>query len=314
MARKHRLTDSNSISDIPTAPNGVPLSINRPAREKLRPWIAHVYGTEVSAPEDALVSCGIFADGPILRILFKGDWHVEARDGPQFYKGERALLFGAHSKRMPVSLRGGFATVGVALAPGALHAFGGGPMEPLVDRILSYDELGWNEAKMLARFDGCTTIPEKMQALEDCCEVLCEETGWVEPDPVSAQFNHLAFENPNIPVADCAERLNVGQRTLERTIKRDFGMSPKQVLRRARALDMAAHLAGVADANEAEELALRYYDQSHLNREFTALLGMTPVQFVRTPRPLLSVALEARQARRLEALDRIEVGARPPWQ
>ena len=33
-------------------------------------------------------------------------------------------------------------------------------------------------------------------------------------------------------------------------------MAPKQVLRRARALDMASHLRGVADADEAEELGL----------------------------------------------------------
>ena len=91
-------------------------------------------------------------------------------------------------------------------------------------------------------------------------------------------------------------------------------MPPKQVLRRARALDMASHLRGVADHDEAEALALRYYDQSHLIREFTALFGMSPRQFVDSPQPLMTLSLETRQARRLETIARIAPGDIKPWQ
>jgi hypothetical protein len=91
-------------------------------------------------------------------------------------------------------------------------------------------------------------------------------------------------------------------------------MPPKQVMRRARALDMASHLRGVADHDEADQLMLRYYDQSHLIREFTELFGMLPSQFVASPLPLLTVSLEARQARRLEVMERIAPGARRPWE
>ena len=103
-------------------------------------------------------------------------------------------------------------------------------------------------------------------------------------------------------------------RKLERIVRRDFGLPPKQVMRRARALDMASHLRGVADMSEADELVLRYYDQSHLIREFMALFGMTPSQFVATPQPILTLALESRQARRLELIERIAPGAARPWQ
>src|SRR3546814_11208346 len=90
-------------------------------------------------------------------------------------------------------------------------------------------------------------------------------------------------------------------------------MPPKQVLRRARALDMASHLRGVADLDEGEEMALRYYDESHLIHEFTALFGMSPRQFVKRPQPILTLALESRQARRLEALNRLAPGQTRPW-
>jgi len=99
---------------------------------------------------------------------------------------------------------------------------------------------------------------------------------------------------------------------LRSSLRRDCGMAPKQVLRRARALDMASHLRGVADDSEAEALALRYYDQSHLIRDFQHFLEQTPMQFVMNPQPIFTLSLEVRQARRLEELGRLGPGARRP--
>jgi AraC-like DNA-binding protein len=73
-------------------------------------------------------------------------------------------------------------------------------------------------------------------------------------------------------------------------------------------------LRGVADQAEAEALQLRYYDQSHLIREFTQLFGMSPRQFVATPQPILTLALESRQAARLEMIERVAPGGLRPWQ
>ncbi|WP_324262117.1 helix-turn-helix domain-containing protein [Altererythrobacter sp. H2] len=293
--------------------DGQLLSINRQPRESLRPWVAHVYGMRVTAPPDQLIACGIFADGPVLRILLDGDWHAETQDGPQFF-GRQALYFTPHTRRRPVSVKGSFATVGLALQPGAAHALRAPSIAGTCDRVLSYGSLGWDEPALMARFGDDASVDSWMDVLEDCMERLIDRAGGRHPDPISANFNRIAFENPNIAVGTCAEQLRVDLRKLERVVKRDFGLSPKKVLRRARALDMAANMLGVADQSEAEDLALRYFDQSHLNRDFTEMFGMTPVQFVRTPQPLMRVTLEARQARRLEALERIEEGARRPWQ
>jgi len=133
-------------------------------------------------------------------------------------------------------------------------------------------------------------------------------------DPVTARFEALAFSDPSANVADFARDIGIDRRKLERLVRRDFGMSPKQVLRRARALDMASHMRGVADIAEADTMALRYYDQSHLIHEFTQLFGMSPRQFVEMPQPILTLALESRQARRLEAIKRLTPGQVRPWQ
>ena len=293
--------------------DGQPLSINRQPRESLRPWVSNVYGIHVTSVSGKLRECGIFADNAVLRVLLEGEWRAETRDGPQSYR-RQALLFGPNTRRMPIGVSGNIATVGLALKPGAVHGLRGPDLPMINDRVLPYRDLGWDEAALMARFSPHDTVDQWMDALEDCMELLVQQINARAPSQLSAGFGWLAFRDPNIAVKDCAEELGVDLRKLERVVKRDFGLTPKRVLRRARALDMAAHLCGVADQAEAEDLALRYFDQSHLNREFTELFGMTPVQFVRTPKPLLTISLEGRQARRLEALERIEEGARRPWQ
>jgi AraC-like DNA-binding protein len=115
-------------------------------------------------------------------------------------------------------------------------------------------------------------------------------------------------------ITQAAREIDVDRRRLERIVVRDFGMPPKQVLKRARALDMASYLRGVADGDEADAMALRYYDESHLIREFIDLFGMSPRQFTAVPQPLLTLNLEVRQARRLEMINRLEPGARRPWE
>ncbi|MEO9669218.1 MAG: hypothetical protein ABJF80_00120, partial [Marinomonas sp.] len=68
-----------------------------------------------------------------------------------------------------------------------------------------------------------------------------------------------------------------------------------------------------ADENEANEMLLRYFDQSHLIKDFTAFFGVTPEKFRARPRPLMMITLEQRQARRLEELERHTPGTAHPW-
>ena len=167
---------------------------------------------------------------------------------------------------------------------------------------------------MMSRLDDGASPEDWLQVLENTIRVHADRVDRKLPDPITSRFEALSFANPSASISEFAKECGIDQRRLERLVRRDFGMPPKQVLRRARALDMASHLRGVADHDEANELALRYYDQSHLIREFIELFGMSPSQFVETPQPILTLALESRQARRLEAMSRIAPGAPRPWE
>jgi len=294
------------------ARDGQPLSNSRAPAPDLAPWVSRLYVSSVALPDTHVLSCGLFCEGSVLRIQFDGDWLAQSADGPVM-RGRDVILFGAQTRRMPITVRGGFTSVGVAFRPGAVRALGGRDEPENADRLndpvqIGIDREGWLD--MLPHDAGPDAWCRRM---EDALRALIARCGAPAPDPISALFEHVSYANPSIPVAQLADDHGIEIRRLERVVRRDFGMTPKQVLRRARALDMASHLRGVADHDEAEALMLRYYDQSHLIRDFTALIGMSPRQFVKQPQPLMTLSLETRQARRLEMLDRLAPGQSPPW-
>ncbi|QYU66267.1 helix-turn-helix domain-containing protein [Leptolyngbya sp. 15MV] len=289
-----------------------PVSISRAAGPKLSPWIARLYATWIRVPGDGSVDCGLLADTASMRVFIKADAWAETRDG-RHHHGRGAFFFGPQSRRMRVNVRGSFATVGIGFRPGASHALRGEGIGPLVDRVVPVEHFGGDSAALVAAFEGCHDPREWLDILEKRMEQVFANWSDLLPDPVTAAFDRAAFADPNRQIADIADELGCTRRRLERIVRRDFGLSPKQVLRRARALDMAAKLRGVVDARESEELALRYYDQSHLTRDFVTFFGMTPAQFANTPQPLMTNTLEIRQARRLEELERLRPGEPYPW-
>lgn len=295
------------------ARSGQQLSYNRAAAADIAPWIAGVYATIVDAPEDYCVRCGLFNDQGMIRIQLAGDWVALTATG-EMRRGKSALFFGPHSRMMPISVTGRFISIGMALRPGTGHAVFGLHGADFVDRVVDLDDMNLPGAEAVRLMEGAESAEAWVQILEELSRRVIEQARAPAPDPITVRFEEMALLDPNKPIAEFAADCDVDLRRLERIVRRDFGMSPKQVLRRARALDMAAQLRGVGDEAEADELALRFYDQSHLIREFTALFGMSPRAFVATAQPIMSLALESRQARRLQALARLGPGDRRPWQ
>ena len=292
---------------------GQPLSYNRAPAADLAPWIGRFYATYIDAPPGHQFDCGIFNDCSMARIQLRGDWVAETADGTQRI-GRAALMFGPQSRVMRVAVEGGFTSIGFSFRPGTGYALHGQHMRTLVDRLVPGEQFGWPVQQAMDALDQCEDGETAVSLLEDIVRRFIQYKGAPEPDALTVQFELIALTNPAQTIAECARACGVDRKKLERVVLRDFGLSPKQVLRRARALDMAAWLRGVADAEEGNDLALRYYDQSHLIREFSDLFGMSPKQFVTRPLPILTLALESRQAHRLETLARLAPGARRPWQ
>ena len=292
--------------------DGVPLSLNRAPATDLDPWIARMM-VAIAPSRDEVVRDGLLCnDAGYVRTAIGADWTAETADG-QVELRDESFLCGQHSKAMPLTLTGGIIVSGFMLRPGAIRALWGVEDGSLIDRIKPISVVGVEDQPLTGLYDPEMTPEEWLKAIEDWLRVAISNGHCRPPEQLSEDFELAAFADPNQSITEFAEAHDIATRTLQRTVKRDFGISPKQVFRRARTLDLAARLAGVADEDEGEDIYLRYFDQSHQIREFTSFLGMTPKQFLRDRQGLLTLSLEVRQARRLELLNRLAPNAIRPW-
>jgi AraC-like DNA-binding protein len=87
--------------------------------------------------------------------------------------------------------------------------------------------------------------------------------------------------NPALPVLRLASEMSISRRHLSRCFRTTFGTSPKQFVRLARfEKTLAAHRDGRAWADIAQVCG--FSDQSHLIRDFKAIIGQSPEDFLRT--------------------------------
>lgn len=294
---------------------GDPLSLSRPPADDLLPWISLISGSVVEMPPGVTLACGLFSDNACVRVLISGQWRALGSDGWHDFNPDdnlQALFFGAQSRVMAIEATGTFRVMTVQLRPGASRVLGGPDMRAILDRIIDFDEMV-GHGRLGSRFDPALTAAEWIATFEAEMRKMIGLHSTAEPDPISLAFEIVCFARPNIAVGEFAEAHGVGLRTLERIVLRDFGMTPKQVLRRARALDMASLLLGVAAPDEAAELHLRYFDQSHEIREISHFFGVSPAQLAAGANPLLRLNLEARQNRRLSLLEKGDSTGLRPW-
>lgn len=291
--------------------DGQPLSYNRAPAADLAGLVARLSVTRLELKSGRSLSCGLFADTAGFRFQLAGDFRIQTVNGMQHH-GQGPLFFGPQSKLMPVHVDGDLISIGISFRPSAWPMLFDQPMTDFVDQVIVSQR--WSYDYVFPRLDPQGSPEDWLQVMEDLLREERKRSTGADPNPVTARLEEIAFLDPAVSIAQAAREIGVDRRKLERLVVRDFGMSPKQMLKRARALDMASYLRGVADGDEGEALALRYYDESHLIREFVELFGMSPRQFAALPQPLLTLNLEIRQARRLEMIKRLAPGAKRPWE
>jgi AraC-like DNA-binding protein len=92
-----------------------------------------------------------------------------------------------------------------------------------------------------------------------------------------------------------AASTGLSQRQLERMTKRHYGMPPKKLARKYRAL-RAAQLLAHGDSLDDAGLGLAFYDQSHLIREVKQFTGLTPSQLRNGQSELTRATMDGRRS------------------
>ncbi|MEW4449636.1 helix-turn-helix domain-containing protein [Qipengyuania sp. JC766] len=295
-----------------STPDGIPLSYHRQLKPELRPWFSRIHATNVAWHGKSALDCSFCNDTATLRLFTGAQWSLATKDGEVQF-ANRIYLVGPQSQAMPCKSTGPILVLGVSVRAGALHCLTGLHADTIVDRIESVRAMGLELEEFHELKDAEMRPDRAFEIIEGILTDLIERRQPRHPDAVTTAFDLGAFTDPNMSISGFAESHGIGVRQLERRIKRDFGLTPKQVLRRARALDLGAQLCGVADEQEAEEVIARYSDQSHLIREFTAFFRQTPKRFAAAKPPIMTMNLEHRQSRRLEELERLGPDDAPPW-
>ncbi|TVX93712.1 helix-turn-helix domain-containing protein [Paenibacillus agilis] len=175
--------------------------------------------------------------------------------------------------------------VGVKFKPGGFYPFWHKPISELTDRSISFEEVFGEESDLLrADIFAMESIESAVQLVESMLAAVIERLPEVEPDMlfVSEAVANIQSDRTIMKVDDVVQRTGLHIRKLQRLFDRYVGVSPKWVIQRYRLHEAAASMeAGEATDWSQFSIDLGYYDQSHFIRDFKAIIGRSPEEYIR---------------------------------
>jgi AraC-like DNA-binding protein len=109
-------------------------------------------------------------------------------------------------------------------------------------------------------------------------------------------------ESFNPEVGDLTGVAGYSARQVQRLVERYFGLTPRALARKYRALRAAALLSAPQLSVEAEaEIGAAFFDQPHMIREIAHFVGRTPARLTDQTTPYLSEMIDGRNLRELNA-------------
>lgn len=197
-----------------------------------------------------------------------------------------AGIHGVHTGRYVRQLAGDSYAFGIKFRPGGFQPFLGGDVSTLTNRSVSIASVlgeagdAWVEAIRAASdfgtrvriaehfLDGRRPAPDPKVAQVAAC------VARIVADPTITSVDQL--------IAEGGSR----KRAWQRLFKRYAGVGPKWIISRYRLHEAVARIQAGEVVDWARlALELGYFDQAHFNRDFRALVGMTPGDFARRETP-----------------------------
>lgn len=295
--------------------SGSPLALSRTPSADLRPWFFWFVIAEAEITEGVRVECGRIIEHPSITFLYHDPWTATTADGEKILDpgpNGKAFFFGPHTRHMPLSISGKYKVISLLFNAGAAQLLGFPDPADMINRVIDLDEY-FDRDEPLGKIVPWEEDYEAWASAVENEFMRPLIKGAETPAPLVSVFQNTCLANPEITVEHFASQQSVSKRTVERVIKKAFGITPKQALRQARALDMGAALLGVARPEDLPEIEDRYFDQSHRIKEVKAIFGKSPSELRKEPHPVLRLSLEVRQKMRLEALHQLRPGELGPW-
>lgn len=214
------------------------------------------------------------------RILSHPSCNLAVEDG-------LGTLYGPVTRLWPKRLSGSGRAFGVLLRPGTGTLLSPLPVTELVDGSIPALDCGMDCAEPIhaALYAEGSTGQRQRAAIAIFEDWLVRRlpSGM---DDEGLLLNRICADIQSTPeiqrVAQLCERWQVGERALQRLVRTRMGITPKWLLQRHRLQEAAALMGRGAGPNLARlAYALGYADQAHFTRDFAAVTGMSPGEYVR---------------------------------
>lgn len=234
------------------------------------------------------------ADRPQFRIMLSGSGEYHFANG-QVDRASRVIILGPTSGPVRGVGLGPMHVVGAGLLPPAWVSLAGQDAEQWIDRAIDAEPLLGECARKLADAVAATSCTDERFALISTFLDGATQTS----DPAQLAFTRIVDDwlcsssDPHIDTLVAASGLSMRQ--LERRTKRCYGLPPKTLARKYRALRAAAALGRGEDLDDSD-IADSFYDQSHLIREVKRFAGLTPQQIKKREAQLINEVAVGRKA------------------
>jgi AraC-like DNA-binding protein len=200
---------------------------------------------------------------------------------PGLPAGETLVVTGVATRRFDVELRGAGRVLGVRFRPGGLAALTGRDASAWTDRTVpARDVLPPHLCAELADPQLAAAPREWTAAAEAAIASIGRDREDPRYDELIGVITDMLADRSLVTVQDVARRHGIAPRSLQRLFRHYVGVGPKWVLARYRIHDIVSEL-DEGYSGTITDLAHRYgwYDQAHLTRDFTSLIGTTPTEY-----------------------------------
>lgn len=208
-----------------------------------------------------------------LRFVFCGSGKLHFSNGTST-TCSGAMILGPTTGAMQFEIQGPFRMFGIGILPPGWDALTGASAADFTDRVIPAITLFPRIDERLAALQRMTSLAEMAEAAE---ALLLPTVEQASPETIAfaRMVDDWLASDPSPDVCDLHRRSQLSERQLTRRVKHLYGMPPKYLSRKYRAL-RAARAMMEGDPEYADLLRDSFYDQSHMIRELKLFAGTTP--------------------------------------
>jgi AraC-like DNA-binding protein len=201
------------------------------------------------------------------------------------FEQDASQIVGVDTGKFSRLLEGKGRVFGIKFKPGAFYPFIKKPVSQFTDGFLSF-QLAFKmpDATLLALEKEILSLTDET-AMQEIAERFLREKLPKEDENVrgiNRIVDYIHAHREISKVDDLVSELRLNKRSLQRLFNLYVGVSPKWVIRRFRLQEVAEQLSsGEVEDWARMALELGYFDQAHFIKDFKALIGRTPADYLK---------------------------------